>query len=200
MMISGSIKVNNACGIVGFPCCGARQKLRLTKQARFLPTAATRSAPFLRHRRRSPCSPTALHPDTDGIIHDENGKSNHNLRFRPGIRFAIKRGGCDPSPIHLQQLAKQGEDDGGQKTGHHQREAADCASQFADFVGSCGTNDVTGSAEGHTLRNRIRHHVMPLLRQENPRFAENVSAMALRLRQDEEALDALILRLFYAPK
>ena len=38
------------------------------------------------------------------------------------------------------------------------------------------------------LRNRIRHHVMPLLRQENPRIAENLSAMALRLRVDEEYL------------
>lgn len=41
------------------------------------------------------------------------------------------------------------------------------------------------------LRNRLRHHVMPLLRQENPRIAENLSAMALRLRQDEEALASL---------
>ena len=41
------------------------------------------------------------------------------------------------------------------------------------------------------LRNRIRHHVMPLLKQENPSLAENLSAAALRLRQDEEALDAL---------
>ena len=38
------------------------------------------------------------------------------------------------------------------------------------------------------LRNRIRHHVIPLLKQENPRFAENASAMALRLRQDEDCL------------
>ena len=38
------------------------------------------------------------------------------------------------------------------------------------------------------LRNRIRHHVMPLLKGENPRLAQNVSSMALRLRQDEEAL------------
>ena len=38
------------------------------------------------------------------------------------------------------------------------------------------------------LRNRLRHHIMPLLRQENPCLAENLSAMALRLRQDEEAL------------
>ena len=41
------------------------------------------------------------------------------------------------------------------------------------------------------LRNRLRHHVMPLLKEENPRLAENLSAMALRLRQDEEALSAL---------
>lgn len=38
------------------------------------------------------------------------------------------------------------------------------------------------------LRNRLRHHVMPLLEQENPRLAESVSAMALRLREDEAAL------------
>lgn len=41
------------------------------------------------------------------------------------------------------------------------------------------------------LRNRIRHRVMPLLNEENPRLAENLSAMALSLRQDEEALEAL---------
>ena len=38
------------------------------------------------------------------------------------------------------------------------------------------------------LRNRIRHHVMPLLKGENPRLSENMSAMALRLRQDEAYL------------
>lgn len=38
------------------------------------------------------------------------------------------------------------------------------------------------------LRNRIRHHVIPLLKEENPRLAENVSAMALRLREDEAYL------------
>ncbi len=41
------------------------------------------------------------------------------------------------------------------------------------------------------LRNRLRHHVMPLLQKENPRFAENTSATALRLRQDEAALTSL---------
>ena len=38
------------------------------------------------------------------------------------------------------------------------------------------------------LRNRLRRHVMPLLKQENPRLSENLSAMALRLRQDEQLL------------
>ena len=41
------------------------------------------------------------------------------------------------------------------------------------------------------LRNRIRHHVMPLLKQENPKLSENVSSMALRLRQDEQILSEL---------
>ena len=40
------------------------------------------------------------------------------------------------------------------------------------------------------LRNRIRHHVMPLLAEENPRIAENLSQMALRLRLDEAFLSA----------
>lgn len=38
------------------------------------------------------------------------------------------------------------------------------------------------------LRNRIRHHVMPLLTAENPKLAEKVSGMALRLREDEAYL------------
>lgn len=41
------------------------------------------------------------------------------------------------------------------------------------------------------LRNRLRHHVMPLLKQENPRLAENLSDMAMRLRQDEDGLYAM---------
>ena len=44
------------------------------------------------------------------------------------------------------------------------------------------------------LRNRLRHHVMPLLAEENPRLAENLSAMALELRQDEAALAQMALR------
>ena len=44
------------------------------------------------------------------------------------------------------------------------------------------------------MRNRLRRHVMPLLKQENPRLSENVSAMALRLREDEEILNKLSMR------
>ena len=40
------------------------------------------------------------------------------------------------------------------------------------------------------LRNRLRHSVMPLLKQENPSLALNLSAMAQRLRQDEQTLSA----------
>ena len=42
------------------------------------------------------------------------------------------------------------------------------------------------------LRNRIRHHVMPLLAAENPKIAENLSQMALRLRLDEQFLSEQI--------
>lgn len=41
------------------------------------------------------------------------------------------------------------------------------------------------------LRNRIRHRIMPLLQQENPSLAENLSQMALRLRLDEELLQSM---------
>ena len=48
--------------------------------------------------------------------------------------------------------------------------------------------DDSSNAGDDFLRNRIRHHVMPLLKEENPKLSQNLSAMALRLRQDEEAL------------
>jgi len=57
-----------------------------------------------------------------------------------------------------------------------------CAEWSLDFL-----TDSTNPTDKF-LRNRLRHHVMPLLKQENPRIAENVSAMALRLRQDEDCL------------
>lgn len=40
------------------------------------------------------------------------------------------------------------------------------------------------------LRNRIRHDVMPLLKRENPRLAQDLSAMARSLRQDEVFLQS----------
>lgn len=44
------------------------------------------------------------------------------------------------------------------------------------------------------LRNRIRHNILPLFRAENPRIGENLSAMALLLRQDEACLEGLLPR------
>ena len=43
----------------------------------------------------------------------------------------------------------------------------------------------SSNASDAFLRNRIRHQVMPLLTKENPKLAENLSQMALRLREDE---------------
>lgn len=49
----------------------------------------------------------------------------------------------------------------------------------------------SSNREEDFLRNRLRHRVMPLLEQENPEFSRNTSAMAQRLRADEQALEAL---------
>lgn len=46
----------------------------------------------------------------------------------------------------------------------------------------------SSNATDQFLRNRLRRSVMPLLREENPRIAENLSQMALHLREDEEFL------------
>ena len=48
----------------------------------------------------------------------------------------------------------------------------------------------SSNASDAFLRNRIRHNVMPLLKAENPRLAENMSRMALRLREDELLLSS----------
>lgn len=58
------------------------------------------------------------------------------------------------------------------------------------FLASYSLPHVEDSTNGEDdfLRNRIRHSVMPLLRQENPRIAENLSSMALGLRLDEDYL------------
>lgn len=54
-----------------------------------------------------------------------------------------------------------------------------------------GHMEDSSNASDDFFRNRLRHHVMPLLYDENPRLAENLSAMAMRLRQDEEALASM---------
>lgn len=61
------------------------------------------------------------------------------------------------------------------------------------FLGEYHLTYVTDSTNDtdQFLRNRLRHYVMPLLRKENPSLAENMSAMALRLRCDDAALSAL---------
>lgn len=60
-----------------------------------------------------------------------------------------------------------------------------------DFLAEYSVPYVTDSSNetDDFLRNRLRHHVVPLLKQENPRLAENLSAMALELRQDEQVLE-----------
>lgn len=49
----------------------------------------------------------------------------------------------------------------------------------------------SSNKEDAFLRNRLRHYIVPQLKKENPSLSQNLSAMALRLRQDEEALDVI---------
>ena len=62
--------------------------------------------------------------------------------------------------------------------------------EVEDFLSEWCLQHIEDSSNGSDafLRNRIRRNVIPLLKQENPRLAENLSAMALGLRQDEECL------------
>ena len=53
--------------------------------------------------------------------------------------------------------------------------------QFLEEYSLTHVEDSSNASDAF-LRNRIRHHIMPLLREENPRIAESVSSMALRLR------------------
>lgn len=46
----------------------------------------------------------------------------------------------------------------------------------------------SSNAQDAFLRNRLRHHVMPLLKKENPRLSESLTQMALQLREDEALL------------
>ena len=58
------------------------------------------------------------------------------------------------------------------------------------FLEEYAVSHVEDSSNGSDdfLRNRIRHHVMPQLLQENPRFSLDLTAMAAGLRQDEAYL------------
>lgn len=47
------------------------------------------------------------------------------------------------------------------------------------------------NADDDCLRNRLRHHVTPLLRQENPNWQESLSRMTTLLREDEALLQKL---------
>lgn len=47
------------------------------------------------------------------------------------------------------------------------------------------------NADDDCLRNRLRHHVTPLLRQENPNWQESLSRMTALLREDEALLQTL---------
>lgn len=60
-----------------------------------------------------------------------------------------------------------------------------------DFITEWGLSHIEDSSnhEDAFLRNRLRHHVMPLLKEENPKLAESLSTTALRLRLDEEFID-----------
>ena len=49
----------------------------------------------------------------------------------------------------------------------------------------------SSNATDQFLRNRLRHGVMPLLQVENPRLAENLTAMAMSLQADAQLLDRL---------
>ena len=48
----------------------------------------------------------------------------------------------------------------------------------------------SSNASDEFLRNRLRHHVMPLLKTENPRLSLSLSETALRLRQDDAFLES----------
>ena len=62
--------------------------------------------------------------------------------------------------------------------------------EVEDFLTEWSLPHIEDSSNGTDafLRNRLRHHIMPRLLQENPQFFENTSAMALRLRLDEACL------------
>ena len=64
--------------------------------------------------------------------------------------------------------------------------------EITDFLSEYSLSFVEDStnAEDDFLRNRLRHNVIPLLKEENPQFAVRTSQMALRLREDEEFIQS----------
>ena len=67
--------------------------------------------------------------------------------------------------------------------------------EIMDFLREYSLSFVEDSsnAQDDFLRNRLRHNVLPLLREENPQFTVRTSQMALRLRQDEEFIRSLMV-------
>ena len=65
--------------------------------------------------------------------------------------------------------------------------------QVEDFLEENYIRHITDSSNDTDtfLRNRLRHHVMPLLRAENPSIAVGLSAAAQRVREDAQLLDEL---------
>lgn len=62
--------------------------------------------------------------------------------------------------------------------------------EVEDFLSQWSLRHVEDSSNHGSdfLRNRLRHQVMPVLRQENPQFSRNCGNMAMGLRQDEDFL------------
>lgn len=65
--------------------------------------------------------------------------------------------------------------------------------EVEDFLTEWGLPHVEDSSNESDdfLRNRVRHHILPLLAGENPQFCRNLSRTALGLREDEQVLQGL---------
>lgn len=66
-------------------------------------------------------------------------------------------------------------------------------SEIEAYLEKNGVHHMEDSSNGSDefRRNRLRHQVLPVLRELNPRFSEAVGRTARRLREDEDCLDAL---------
>ena len=73
--VISKISVRNTKNSNESSCCGARQPLHMTKQACVLPTATTRSARCIRHRRRSHRFPIPPHPQVGLFYHSQGALS-----------------------------------------------------------------------------------------------------------------------------